>query len=74
MIINQIFNIKKLDGGSTRYGACEYCHKPVDVVYLLLVKNIAEIKGKEHILEGAIHFGHRNCMTKITNAGRVQSC
>ncbi len=69
-----IFNIKKLDGGLFRYGSCEYCHKPVDVVYLLSLKNVAEIKGKELILEGAIHFGHRNFMTKITTAGRVQAC
>ena len=64
---NYIYSMKRLNGGSDRYGKCECCGKQVDSTYLLkkmkVYTNHAGVESATYYLD---LFGHKKCLANVT--------
>lgn len=64
----EIFRLKKLHGGSERYGVCEVCQSEVDRSYLLTVTRcVVGTRGTQY-QAGPQYFGHKRCLQNLTQS------
>jgi hypothetical protein len=61
------YSLKKLPGGSERYGNCEHCNKAVDLTFhLVQLGHTFKAEGGQRNLHLLDKFGHKSCMAGIT--------
>lgn len=63
------YRMKKLDGGTPRYGNCECCGGSVDVTHMLTQMRRYEHDGQEGITHSGCFqiFGHKGCLGNATS-------
>ncbi len=64
------FRLRKLNGGSDKYGNCEVCNRHFDTGYLLVKQRVyySALKKAESLTHHGCNdtFGHKDCVAKLT--------
>lgn len=64
---NYIYRMKRLNGGSDRYGPCEHCGKHVDSIYYMnRMRVYINRLGVESATFHKDMFGHKACLAATT--------
>jgi len=63
----EVYRLKKLKGGSDKYGLCECCGKTADPIYLLVTYRTREAdNGQTRYYYHEDKYGHLECLSELT--------